>query len=38
MAAEDSPARPPAEPMLVITRVFDAPPSAVFKANGGEQS
>ena len=38
MAAEDSPATPPAEPMLIITRVFDAPPSVVFKANGGDQS
>jgi uncharacterized protein YndB with AHSA1/START domain len=32
MAAKNSPATEPAEPVLVITRVFDAPPSVVFKA------
>jgi uncharacterized protein YndB with AHSA1/START domain len=32
MAAKNSPATQPAEPMLVITRVFDAPRSLVFKA------
>jgi uncharacterized protein YndB with AHSA1/START domain len=32
MAAKDSPATPPAELVLVITRVFDAPRDLVFKA------
>ncbi|MGH8064289.1 MAG: SRPBCC domain-containing protein [Candidatus Entotheonellia bacterium] len=32
MAAKNSPATEPTERMLVITRVFDAPPSVVFKA------
>jgi len=32
MAAENSPATEPTEPVLVITRVFDAPGELVFKA------